>query len=407
MTGWWREADITARRALVAAWAGWTLDSLDVMLYALVLPPMMAALHLSPATAGWIQSLSLVASAIGGVVLGRLADRAGRTRALITSVTLYAAFTAACGFATGAVSLAVFRIGLGVGLGGEWASGAALISETWPDRHRGRALAFMQSGWPVGYALAAAVSWFVQHVLGLDWRAVFFAGVLPALLTLWVRWRVPEPERWRQARAAAERPSVRRALGGPMLVTTAVLAAMNGCVLFAYWGLNTFLPSFLAAAPSAGGAGLGREVMSGFVAANQAGTWCGFMTFGMVSDRLGRRRACVGYLLMAAALLWVYTSTRQPLLLLALGPLASFFTTGYFSSFGEVTGELYPTAIRATAQGLTYNLGRVMSALAPWAVGAAAQAGGYGLALDVAASGFAIAAMLWAVLPQTTGSIVH
>jgi MFS family permease len=405
MTIWWREADPIARRALIAAWLGWTLDSLDVMLYALVLPAMMASLRISAATGGWIQSLSLVASAAGGIVLGRVADRFGRTRALIISVVLYAVFTAACGFATGAVSLAIFRIGLGVGLGGEWASGAALISETWCDEHRGKALAFMQSGWPFGYALAAGLSWFIQRVLGFDWRVVFMAGVLPAMLALWVRLRVTEPERWRSVQSAAATLSVRAALGGRMLGTTVTLAVMNGCVLFAYWGLNTFLPSFLAAAPAVGGAGLNRDLMSGLVAANQIGTWSGFVTFGYVSDLVGRRRACIAYLLLATTLLWVYTTVRQPVILLSLGPLASFFTTGYFSSFGEITGELYPTGIRATAQGLTYNAGRIVSAVAPWIIGAVAESSGYSVALAVAASGFAVAAAFWSMLPETGGQL--
>lgn len=397
---WWREADGPARRALLAAWGGWTLDSLDVMLYALVLPSMMATLHLTASVAGSIQSLSLVASAAGGLALGVVADRFGRTRALTISVLLYAVFTAACGFATGALSLAIFRVGLGLGLGGEWASGAALVAETWPERHRGRALAFMQSGWPVGYALAAFVSWVVQQRLGYDWRAVFFVGLLPALLTLWVRQRVPEPERWRAAQRMAVRIPLREALGGSMRTTTVILIVMNGCVLFAYWGLNTFLPSFLMAPPEKGGPGLGRDLMSVLVAANQFGTWTGFLTFGVVSDWVGRRRACVCYLSTAAVLLWVYTTVREPWVLLTVGPLASFFATGYFASFGELTAELYPTPVRASAQGLTYNMGRVVSAASPWVVGALADRAGYGAGIAAAACGFGAAAVLWARLPE-------
>lgn len=400
MTAWWREADGSARRALLAAWGGWTLDSLDVMLYALVMPSMMAALHLRPSTAGWIQSLSLVASAVGGLVLGVVADRFGRTRALTISVLLYAVFTAACGLATGAISLALFRIGLGLGLGGEWASGAALVAETWPARHRGRALAFMQSGWPVGYALAALVSWVVQQGLGYDWRAVFFVGLAPALLTLWVRQHVPESERWRAARQGTTRVPLRTALGGSMWSITLTLIVMNGCVLFAYWGLNTFLPSFLMAPPAKGGPGLDRNLMSLLVAANQFGTWSGFMTFGVVSDQLGRRRTCISYLSVAAVLLWVYTTVREPWVLLTLGPLASFFTTGYFASFGELTAELYPTSARASAQGIAYNMGRLVSAVSPWVVGALAERAGYGAGIAAAACGFAVAALLWSRLPE-------
>ncbi len=403
MMDWWHEADPAARRALVAASAGWMLDAFDVMLYALVLPALMTSLRFDAATGGWIQSLTLISAAAGGLVLGIVADRFGRTRALIISVLVYSVFTAACGLASSALQLAAFRVCLGFGMGGEWASGAALVSETWPDRHRGKAIAFMQSSWAVGYGLAAVVSWVVQRVLGLDWRAVFFVGILPALLTIWIRRRVPEPDRWRRERQAGAPRSVRAAIGGPMLGTTVALALMNACTLFGYWGFNTFVPSYLVASPLEGGAGLDQDLMSGLIIANQVGTWFGYVTFGYVSDAFGRKRAYVTYLILAAALVWVYATVRHPLLLLALGPVASFFSTGYFSGFGVVTSELYPTAVRATAQGLTYNAGRIVSAGAPWVVGGMARTHGYHAALSVAAAAFLLAAAFWIVLPETKG----
>src|SRR6478672_4880214 len=150
------------------------LDSFDINLYALVLPTLMVSLHLDQTTSGSLQSMMLLSAAAGGLAFGVFADRFGRTRALMLSVLIYSIFTAACGFAQSAAQLAVFRILLGLGMGGEWASGAALVSETWPDRHRGKALGFMQSFWALGFILAAIVNWLVQDVFGLDWRAVFF-----------------------------------------------------------------------------------------------------------------------------------------------------------------------------------------------------------------------------------------
>src|SRR6516225_9291556 len=190
---WWKRADQPAKTALVAAGLGWMLDAFDVMLYALVLGAIRKDLGIDAATAGLLQSLTLVASAAGGFLFGVLADRWGRTRALMLSVLLYSVFTALCGFAGGALQLAVFRVFLGLGMGGEWASGAALVSETWSEEDRGKALGFMQSSWAIGYALAALVNWLVQDIAGLGWRAVFFVGVLPALFTLWVQRRVPAP----------------------------------------------------------------------------------------------------------------------------------------------------------------------------------------------------------------------
>ena len=403
MFQWWREADATARKALVAASLGWMLDAFDVMLYALVLPSLMAALQLDQRTSGFLQSLMLISAAIGGLAFGVLADRWGRTRALMLSVLLYSLFTAACGFAQNAVQLAVFRVLLGLGMGGEWASGAALVSETWPDRHRAKALAFMQSSWAIGYMLATLVNWLVQDVAGLDWRAVFFVGVLPAGLTLWIRSGVDEPRLWREARASASRVSLTQVLRGPMLLITILLALMNACTLFAYWGFNTWVPSYLRAPAASGGIGLSNAAMNGLVFANQVGTWLGYVTFGYVSDAIGRKRTYVAYLLLAAVLVLAYTSTGNPWALLALGPVTSFFATGHFSGFGTVTAELYPTAIRATAQGFTYNLGRIASALAPTVAGSVAQTRGYPAALSIAAAAYLLAAILWIWIPETKG----
>jgi MFS family permease len=405
MFTFWREADRTARRALVAASLGWMLDSFDVMLYALVLPALMAALGLDASVGGQLLSLTLVASAVGGLFFGVIADRFGRTRALMASVILYSVFTAACGLAATALQLAVFRIFLGIGMGGEWASGAALVSETWPDRHRGTAIAWMQSSWAIGFALATTVSWLVQSVLGLDWRAVFFVGVIPALFTLWIRTSVDEPAVWRRARAAPRVP-LGRAIGGPMLGVTIALALMNACTLFAYWGFNTWVPTYLSSGAAQGGIGLGRDTMTVLVDANQVGTWIGYVTFGYVSDRIGRKRTYVTYLLCAAALILAYTWTRNVWVLLTLGPVASFFATGHFSGFGAVSAELYPTSVRATAQGLTYNSGRIVSAFAPWLVGSLSVSHGFPLALSVASVAFVLAAMLWIFIPETRGRTI-
>ena len=403
MFQWWHEADSTARRALVAASLGWMLDAFDVMLYALVLRDVRADLSLSADVAGGLQSLTLLASAAGGLLFGVLADRWGRTRALMLSVLVYSIFTAACGFAQTVVQLAVFRIFLGIGMGGEWASGAALVSETWPAKHRGKALGFMQSSWAIGYALAAVVNWLVQDVAGLGWRAVFFAGVLPALFAFWVRRNVPEPEAWLAARRAPTRVTLRQAIGGPMLGITVALTLMNACTMFAWWGFNTWVPSYLQQPAAAGGAGLSSARMNLFIIAMQAGMWLGYVTFGVVSDRVGRKRTYVTYLLFAAVLVFAYASTSDPWLLLVLGPVTAFFATGYFSGFGAVTAELYPTSIRATAQGFTYNIGRVASAAAPYVVGGLTQSAGFGPALSLTAAAYAAAAVFWFFIPETKG----
>jgi MFS family permease len=399
----WREADAGAKRALVAASLGWMLDAFDVMLYALVLSSVRQDLGLSAEVAGGLQSLTLLASAAGGILFGIFADRAGRTRALILSVLIYSVFTAACGFAQTAVQLAAFRIGLGIGMGGEWASGAALVSETWPARDRGKALGLMQSSWAIGYGLAALVAWLVQDVGGYGWRAVFFVGVQPAFFTLWVRRTVEEPRVWREARLRPASGSLGRALAGPMLVVTTAVTLMNACTMFAWWGFNTWVPSYLREPVAAGGAGLSSGRMYWFIIAMQAGMWLGYVTFGFVSDHIGRKRTYLTYLLLAAVFVFAYSTTRADLALLLLGPITAFFATGFFSGFGAVTAELYPTEIRATLQGFTYNIGRVASAAAPYVVGGLTSTHGYGTALSVAAAAYLLAAAFWLVIPETKG----
>jgi len=400
---WWKEAPPDARRALIAASFGWMLDAFDVMLYAMVLAALMSDLGIAKATAGLLGSLTLAASAVGGLVFGVAADRFGRRKALMASILIYSVFTAACGFATGVAMLAVFRIFLGLGMGGEWASGAALVSETWPPAHRGKALGIVQSSWAVGYAAAAAVAALVLPVWG--WRGVFFVGVLPAFFTLWVQKKVKEPEIWRAARAAA--PAVRAGFGEifgrKRLRLTLFVTLMNASTMFAWWGFNLWLPAYLSMAPGQGGIGLAPRTMSALVIFMQAGMWLGYITFGFISDKLGRKRSYVGFLLVAAVFMLLYSQTRRPLVLLILGPFVAFFGTGYFTGFGALTAEIYPTAVRATAQGITYNTGRIVSAAAPFVVGSLAETRGFGFSFTVIAAAFLTAALFWIGIPETRG----
>jgi MFS family permease len=402
MLAWWKEGSPQARKALIAAGLGWMLDAFDVTLFAMALPAIRAELELSPSAGGILGSVTLLAAAGGGVLFGRIADRFGRTRALMLSVAIYSVFTAACGFAQTFTHFVIFRTLLGIGMGGEWASGAALVSESWPTRHRGKALGLMQSGWAIGYAAAALANGLVQPSYG--WRAVFFVGILPAFFTLWVRRSVEEPPIWT---ADATRAHADRSLGSifrkPLGRLTLALTLMNTCTLFAWWGFYLWLPTYLTQSADQGGVGLQLGSSSAFILVMQAGMWFGYVTFGFVSDHVGRKKTYVTYLLAAAVLLFVYVTVRIPVVLLALGPFVAFFATGYFSGFGAVTAEIYPTAIRASAQGFTYNMGRIVSAVAPWLVGSLAQTHGFGMALTVSSAAFLLAALAWAWIPETRG----
>jgi MFS family permease len=403
--GFWKEASPEARKALIAASLGWMLDAFDVMLYALILTAVIQDLGLSRETGGLMASLTLGASAVGGLVFGVLADKLGRTRALNLSILLYSVFTFACGFAQNVWQFAIFRIFLGLGMGGEWASGATLVSETWPEKHRGKALGIMQSCWAIGYGLAAIVVAIVLPRFG--WRAVFFVGIIPAIFTLWIRRSVKEPEMWiasRSAEAPGAKIQAPRAKADRFPLKLAILLTlMNAATMFAWWGLNLWVPSYLSLPSTQGGVGLSTETMAFFVVAMQVGMWFGYVTFGFVSDAFGRRPTYVTYLVLAAILVWFYGTARNPMVLLALGPLVAFFGTGYFSGFGAVAAEIFPTSIRATALGVTYNSGRLLSAVAPFVIGSLSQRRGFGAAFMLTSVAFLVAAVLWIGIPETRG----
>ena len=407
MFAWLREGTPEARRALLAASLGWALDAFDVMLYALVIATLIRELSLSTTEAGLLGSVTLVASGIGGVAFGLIADRFGRRPAMLTSILVYSVFTAACGLAQNVWQLALFRFLLGLGMGGEWTSGAAIVSETWPDRHRGKAVALMQSSWAVGYALAALVA--APVLANFGWRAVFFIGIVPALLTVWIQRSVKESHVW-LASKSRPRDASTATLGdvfrGRFAATTALLTIMSSATIFAYWGLNLWVPAFLSLPAERGGLGFDSGWTTFLIVTMQAGTFLGYVSFGYIADAFGRRRSFVSFILTAAVLMLVYSVTRDRWLLLGLGPLVAFFATGFFSGFGTVTAEIYPTSVRAVAQGFTFNVGRFASAAAPFMVGSLAETRGFGPAFALLAGALLIGAATWIWLPETRGRSV-
>src|SRR5436309_8069445 len=216
------------RRTLLAAALGWMLDAFDAMLYALVLTYIMRDLGMSKALAGSLGSLTLLASGIGGVAFGFLADRIGRKRALMLSILTYSICSFASGLSTSVLMLAVFRFILGLGMGGEWNTGATLVAETWPTELRAKAISIVQSSWAIGYALAAVVAAVVMRFY--TWHAVFFVGVLPAFVVLWIQRSVPESEMWREKKTSAsmaEKAPLKEIFSGEYLKPTLALLGLN------------------------------------------------------------------------------------------------------------------------------------------------------------------------------------
>jgi MFS family permease len=400
------------RRTLIAAGLGWMLDAFDVMLYALVLAHVIRDLGMSKGTAGLLNTLTLLASGIGGVLFGFIADRIGRKRALMATILTYSVFSFASGLSTTILMLACFRFVLGLGMGGEWNTGAALVAETWPGGQRARALAIVQSSWAIGYALAALVAGIVLQFA--NWRAVFFVGVLPALVILWILKKVPESEMWEQQRRtpatsiyaerAAPENSFFHLFSRTYARSTIALLLVNFFGLFAWWGLFTWIPPYLSLPVSQGGRGFGvMSTTALLMFLNLAGMFPGYLTFGWVADRLGRRNGFIFYTLIAALLVPLYAMARSEWTLLFLGALVAFFGTGFFSGSGLIGSEIFPTRLRARALGLTYNGARALSALAPFVIGRVGQVKGLGWAFYLCAASFLLATVMAILLPETKG----
>jgi MFS family permease len=416
-----RQATPGQRRTLLAASLGWALDAFDAMLYALVLAMLMRDLGMSKATAGLLGTLTLLASGVGGVLFGVLADRIGRKQALMASILTYSLCSFASGLATSVTMLAAARFVLGLGMGGEWNTGATLVAETWPAEFRAKAISLVQSSWAIGFAVAALVAGPVAQYFG--WRAVFFVGILPALITLWIRRGVPESRLWEQRRSQDQRIAADNSRDDfrsdpansaaskffmifrpPYVKHTFALLLFNFCGMFAWWGLFTWLPPYLSLPVAQGGRGFGAMgTTSLLVVLNLFGMFPGYASFGWVADHLGRRKAFFIYTLTAALLIPFYAAARSPLALTVLGILVAFFGTGIFSGSGIMGSEIFPTDVRARALGFTYNGARTMSSVAPLVIGRIGQMKGLSSAFYLCAAGYLLAALMTTLLPETRG----
>jgi len=392
----WSVATPAQRRVVIAASLGWMLDAFDVMLYSIVLATLMREFSMSRATAGLLNALTLIASALGGLLFGVLADRFGRRRMLSASILVYSVFTFACGFSTTVEMLAVCRFALGLGMGGEWNTGATLVAETWPSALRGRALGIVQSSWALGYATSAVVAGLI--LAHSSWRWVFFAGILPAGLVFWIQSHVPEPEIW--LRTKQEGHSVTWGSAKEL----AILTATNTFGMFGWWGLFTWIPAYLVLPTDQGGRGFATLSLTGFlVTVNLLGMLPGYLLFGWFADWFGRKRTFALYLAAAALAVPFLAAARQPAWILAFTCVAAFFGTGFFTGSGIIGSEIFPTESRATALGISYNVARGLSALAPLTIGVLSERRGLAWAFGASAVAFGAAALTALLLNETQG----
>ena len=396
----WTGVDRQAWRALIAAQLGWMLDAMDFLLFTFAVLPIQKEFGLSSATMGALTSVALIASAIGGIGFGRLADRIGRVRAMTLSILVYSLATAGLATSTSLWQLVAWRVLVGLGMGGEWSCGSVLVAETWPAQHRGKAMGLMQSGWAIGALCAAALSALMLDRFG--WRALFLVGALPAVAAFIIRRTVQEPKIWRERTESSRwveifSPEFRR--------RTILATLLASSVLVAYWGVTSWLPAFLASPVEKGGAGLTLTRSAAWLIVLQIGAFFGYISFGWIADRFGRRPSFTFFMIAAALVVPLFAfGARSAVTLLTIGPLVGYFVHGYFSLFGAMLAELFPTRIRASAQGFCYNAGRLASAVAPYAIGRASQTYGLAFAIAVDAIFFGVGAMLIWLLPETRGT---
>jgi MFS family permease len=397
--GWLRALGPRGRRAFAGAFGGYALDSYDYF----TLVALAAYFGLDSGQTGLFTTVTLVVSAVGGALAGVLADRIGRVRALMITVITYAVFTVACGFAPTYEWLLVFRALQGLGFGGEWAVGAILVAEYTSAKHRGRTLGAIQSSWAVGWALAAIMYTLVFSLLDHDlaWRVMFWTGALPALLVVWMRRRVQDAP---QATAVREQSPARGSFAEifkPGLLRTTVFAVLLSTgVQGGYYTLATWVPTYLKTERDLSVVGTG-----GYLTFLISGAFIGYLTGGYLTDRLGRRRNIWLFAVLSALCILAYANipSGADSLLLVLGFPLGFCMSAIFSGFGSFLSELYPTAVRGTGQGFTYNTGRAVGAVFPTTVGFLADSWGVGGALAFGAIGYGLAALALLGLPETRG----
>ncbi len=405
MLGWIGDLNVKERRTMVACFGGWTLDALDVQLFSFVLPTIIGLWALTGGEAGLIGSATLVISALGGWFAGTLSDRFGRVRLLQIMILWYAGFTFLCGFAQNYPQLFVLRALHGLGYGGEWAAGAVLMGEVIRDKYRGRGVGFVQTGWAVGWGIAALAYTGLYALLpeAIAWRILFWIGVLPALFVFWIRRYIDESDVYKSHRLTG--PTVGfshlfSAFRGPHLWTTIKVSVMVAGAQGGGGALALWMPYYLRtvrhlSAPSTGG----------FMLVQIFGALLGFVLGSYLSDLIGRKWTFLVSAIASLIMVLVYMiAPMGDTALFFLGIPLNMVLYMKFPPMGPYMTELYPTEVRGTAQGFCYNAGRGIGAVFPATVGFLSQAMPLGAAIAVC-SGIAFAGMtaMLMLLPETRG----
>lgn len=403
---WIQETTPEERKTLTAAFAGYGVDAFDYMIYTLLIPTLIAAWGMSKAEAGYIATGTLITSAIGGWAAGVLADRYGRVRILQLTVLWFSLFTFLSGFTSSYEQLFVTRAMQGLGFGGEWSVGSVLVAEVIRPQHRGKAVGLVQSSWAIGWGAAAIASWAVYTLFAPDlaWRVLFWLGILPALLILYIRRNLDEPEVYRAHRArraaSGDEGSFLEIFSPKLLGTTLRASLLATGMQGAYYAVTTWLPTYLETERE-----LSVLKTSGYLLVLITGSFVGYLTSAYLSDRLGRRRCFMLFALCAGVLVVAYTQIPiTDAMMLVLGFPLGFFLSGIFSGMGAYLAELYPSRVRGSGQGFCYNFGRAVGASCPALVGSLSETMPLGIAIGYMAAGAYLLVILSALtLPETRG----
>lgn len=402
MFSWFSNLNKAQRMAFWACFGGWALDALDIQIYAQAIPALVETWGITKAQAGLAGGISLFSLALGGWLAGALADKWGRVRTLQLTIIWFSLFTLLTAFAQNFNQLLIFKALQGFGFGGEWAVGAALLSETLPTQVRGRALGLVQSAWAVGWGAAVLVYTvvfvYVDHAVA--WRILFGLGALPALLILYIRRHIPEPAHAPVPAQATPHTFSAFVIFFPQLLFVTLAGALFSVgARGGYYALMTWLPTFLQNERH-----LSTGSSSGYLAVIIIAFWCGCAACAFLMDKLGRRNTVIGFSL--CCLLTVFVYMYAPLSagsMLVLGFPLGFFAAGVPASMGAWFSELYPHYARGAGVGFCYCFGGIVASGFPWLVGAMSETMGLGLAITVITCACYALVLIAALLLRETG----
>ncbi|MGA7074526.1 MFS transporter [Bradyrhizobium sp.] len=392
--------DSNARKALLGSAIGYAMDGFDLLILGFMLRAIASDLHLSQAQAASLVTATLIGAVLGGIGFGILSDRLGRVRILTWTIVVFAVFTGLCAFAQGYWDLLIYRTLAGVGLGGEFGIGMALVAEAWPASKRARASSYVGLGWQCGVLLAAIATPLLLPVIG--WRGMFALGVFPAVAAYFIRASLHEPEVFVAKSKDHPKESALHLLVKDTETTKLSLGMVILCSVqnFGYYGVMIWLPNYLSTR-----FGFALTQSATWTCVTLAGMALGIFMFGHIADRIGRRPAFFSYMFGAAVMVLVYSRLTDPIQLLIVGAIMGFFVNGMLGGYGALISELFPTAARATAQNVLFNIGRGIGGFGPVVVGAIAAAYSFETAIALLATLYVLDILaMWLLIPERRGA---